>query len=163
MSDPVRDVFAFLAYGGILSAAAATIAWFVFRTFSDKWLASRFNERLERLKHDQQQEIEQLRGRINALLDRTTKLNQREYEVVPEAWERLWQAQASWRAGDPRLGLVQSQEADVRAAEPWAPTRGISLQSEEEKLSKPVGHEGCIVRLGEPDYLPESVIIFSAE
>ena len=62
----------------------ATAAWWLFQAFGDKWLAARFDKRLEALRHAQQKELEELRFRINALLDRATKLHQREFEVLPE-------------------------------------------------------------------------------
>jgi hypothetical protein len=68
-------------------ATAATIA--AFRLLGTKWLDARFAERLEKFKHDQSQEIERLRYRINALMDRTTKLHQHEFEVLPEIWQKL--------------------------------------------------------------------------
>jgi len=52
-------------------------------------MAGRFAERLEKFKHDQNQEIERLRYRINALMDRTAKLHQHEFEVLPEVWDKL--------------------------------------------------------------------------
>jgi len=44
---------------------------------------------LEAYKHQQQKELEELRFKISGLLDRTTKLHQREFEVLPEAWAKL--------------------------------------------------------------------------
>ncbi|WLA79248.1 hypothetical protein [Bradyrhizobium elkanii] len=52
-------------------------------------LTARFNERLEDYKHKQQRELEELRFKINSLMDRTTKLHQREFDVLPEAWSKL--------------------------------------------------------------------------
>jgi len=44
---------------------------------------------LQSLKHEHDQEIEGLRFKIAALLDRAVKLHQREFEVLPEAWSKL--------------------------------------------------------------------------
>src|SRR5262249_38991523 len=79
---------AFILGGGALSA----IAFGLFRMLGEKWLDAKFEERLAEYKHAQQKEIEQLRFRINALMDRTTKLHQYEFEVLPEAWGRLNEA-----------------------------------------------------------------------
>lgn len=54
-----------------------------------KWLDSEFEKRLYLLKHEQQKEIENLRYKISALLDRTAKLHQHEFDVLPEIWIRL--------------------------------------------------------------------------
>ncbi len=44
----------------------------------------------------QAQELEGLRFKVSALLDRATKLHQREFEVLPEAWAKL--NEAHWKA-----------------------------------------------------------------
>lgn len=73
-----------LAGGG-----AAALILGPLRYLADKWLTSKFNQRLEQFKHAQQVEMENLRFKINSLFDRTTKLHQREFEVVPTAWALL--------------------------------------------------------------------------
>jgi hypothetical protein len=64
----------------------------LFRLFSEKWLNSKFEERLAAYKHEQQKELEHLKFEINAQMDRATKLHQREFEALPEAWARLMSA-----------------------------------------------------------------------
>jgi len=51
----------------VLVAATGATAYGLFRLLAEKWLDSRFGERLEALRHAQQQELEQLRARISAL------------------------------------------------------------------------------------------------
>jgi len=68
--------------GGGLTA----LAYGLFRLFGERWLNTKFEERLASYKHAQQRELEHLRLEINSLLDRTTKLHQREFEVLPQAW-----------------------------------------------------------------------------
>jgi hypothetical protein len=79
-------------YGG----GAVAIAYAAFRTLTVKWLDNRFAERLASYKHAQAKEIEELRFQINSLFDRLTKLHQKEFEVLPEAWARLYDAY--WKA-----------------------------------------------------------------
>jgi hypothetical protein len=62
---------AFIVAGGGLAA----IVYAIFKFFSEKWLNAKFEERLAAYKHEQQKEIEQLRFKINALMDRTVKLH----------------------------------------------------------------------------------------
>src|SRR3954462_3170651 len=68
------DILQTLTRMGITLSAANAAAYGVFQFLSKKWLDARFAERLEKFKHDQIQEIERLRYRINALMDRPTKL-----------------------------------------------------------------------------------------
>ena len=73
---------------GALVLAGGTVtglALWLFKLFGEKWLSSKFAKRLEAFKHDQQKEIEHLRFEISKLLDRTIKLHQREFEVLPRS------------------------------------------------------------------------------
>jgi hypothetical protein len=85
------------AFGTLVAigGGAAAIAYAFFRFFGEKWLNARFEERLADYKHVQQQELERLRLKINTLMDRTTKLHQREFDVIPEAWSLLIRANAT--------------------------------------------------------------------
>lgn len=59
------------------------------KTYIDKWLTKRFQGQLDALKHAQVREIEHLKAKVAALLDRATKLHQHEFEVLPSAWDKL--------------------------------------------------------------------------
>jgi hypothetical protein len=81
--------FKWIANLGLSATVAAASGFATFQFLGKKWLDARFAERLEKFKHDQNQEIERLRYRINALMDRTAKLHQHEFEVLPEVWDKL--------------------------------------------------------------------------
>jgi len=82
-----------VSVGGI-----SLIVYQVFKYSGERWLNAKFEERLAAYKHAQQQEIERLRFKINALMDRTTKLHEREFDVLPETWARLNDAYWASRA-----------------------------------------------------------------
>lgn len=95
-----------------------TIAW-IGRLYIDKWLTRRFQGQLDNLKHVQAQEIERLRAKIAGMLDRTTKLHQHEFEVLPRSWDLLSlalgsisQLTASFREGVD-LGAMTPEDLDV--------------------------------------------------
>ncbi|MCA1530882.1 hypothetical protein [Bradyrhizobium yuanmingense] len=79
------------AAGAVLVAGGGAAALILgpLRYLADKWLTSKFNQRLEQFKHVQQVEMENLRFKIDSMFDRTTKLHQREFDVVPAAWALL--------------------------------------------------------------------------
>ncbi|KQQ39064.1 hypothetical protein ASF58_23270 [Methylobacterium sp. Leaf125] len=77
---------------GVISVGACVIAYLAFRFLSLKWLDAKFNERLESYKHAQQRELEHLKYEINSLLDRTVKVHQHEFEVLPDTWRKLTDA-----------------------------------------------------------------------
>jgi predicted Zn-dependent protease with MMP-like domain len=82
------------AFGAVVIGAGAVgaFAWWLFRQFSERWLNAKFEERLAAYKHEQQKELEHLKFAINAQMDRATKLHQREFDALPEAWAKLMHA-----------------------------------------------------------------------
>ncbi|AGS20109.1 hypothetical protein REMIM1_CH00238 [Rhizobium etli bv. mimosae str. Mim1] len=79
--------------GGVAYAAYA-----LFKVLGEKWLNQKFAERLEAYKSEQARELERLRHKINSVFDRTKRLHDREYEVLPEVWSLLVDAK-SWAGG----------------------------------------------------------------
>lgn len=77
--------------GGIVVASGglSLIVYQVFKLLTAQWLDARFEKRLQALKHEQQKELEQLRYKVSALLDRAVKLHQLEFDALPEAWSKL--------------------------------------------------------------------------
>jgi hypothetical protein len=114
----VGPLFATVGALVIGGGAITTLAFALFKLLGEKWLSARFDQQLEAYKHAQQKELEELRFKINALLDRTTKLHQREFEVLPEAWARLIDAYgaamvlASVMQQTPDLDRMSSQHLD---------------------------------------------------
>lgn len=82
----------FLEIIGAVSLSGGTIVAFtywLFKLFSDKWLTAKFAKRLEDHKHSQQKDLENVRFEISKIMDRTIKLHQREFDILPKAWELL--------------------------------------------------------------------------
>lgn len=92
----LTGVGAFVLAGGGLAA----ITYAIFKTFSERWLNAKFEERLVAYKHAQQTELEHLRLEINSLLDRNVKLHQKEFEILPQAWslfnDAFWLIKDIW-------------------------------------------------------------------
>lgn len=112
------DLEAIFAWIGGATAIVTPIAGFglwLGKTYIDRWLTRRFQGQLDALKHAQAQEIERLRARIAALLDRASKLHQHEFEVLPKAWDLLTSA----------IGSVASVTATFKeAVDPGAMSPG---------------------------------------
>ena len=89
MKQIAMDLLALVGGGVAVVAGTVTLAYWLFKLFSEKWLTAKFDERLAAYKHEQQKELEALRFKISGLMDRTTKLYQREFDVLPEAWGKL--------------------------------------------------------------------------
>ena len=86
------DWTAFFAWVGRAAVVATPIGlaflWFG-RTYMDKWLAKRFQGQLDAIKHAQALEFAKHKLSFDAKLHRATKLHEREFEVLPRAWEML--------------------------------------------------------------------------
>lgn len=80
-----------IAYGG----GSAAIAYLIFQFLSKKWIENQFEKQLEEFKHKKNIEIERLRLEINSMLSRAIKLQEKEFETLPEAWNKLTVA-AGW-------------------------------------------------------------------
>ncbi len=62
------------------------------RAYIDKWLDSRFQAKLAALNHSQALEIARFQLAIDTKLNRASKLHDREFEVLPRAWDLLCEA-----------------------------------------------------------------------
>src|SRR5438270_8371291 len=89
MGDIIQSMLAAVGAVFAIGGGIAALAYALLRFFGEKWLNAKFEERLAAYKHAQQKELEELRFKINTLMDRTIKLHQREFDVLPEAWGRL--------------------------------------------------------------------------
>lgn len=72
-------------YGG----GAVAIAFLTFKFLGQKWIENKFQERLDQLKHEQAKELQRLRIEIDSLVSGRLKLQQKEFDLLPEAWGKL--------------------------------------------------------------------------
>lgn len=138
----VTDVAPYVANLGLSWVGAVVAAWASFRFLGKRWIEDKFARELETFKHAKNREIEELRGEVNALLDRTVKLHAKEFEVLPEAWEKLSKAYGAARQVANRGQQVPSVQ--------WLHSEGLEvvlnktpLEDHEQKEIKdlPIGFE----------------------
>ena len=72
-------------YGG----GSAAAAYLLFQFLGKSWIESKFAEKLELLRHSQAQELQRLRVEIDSILSGAIKLQEKEFETLPEAWLML--------------------------------------------------------------------------
>ena len=113
-----------IVYGG--GSAAAAYALFVF--LSKRWLENKFAERLAAYKHEQAKELEETKFKINSLLNRVTKIHEKEFEVLPEAWKMMLNA----------LGLISNM---VSLLKQYPDLNGMTQPMLEEFLASAELHE----------------------
>src|SRR5271167_1907335 len=138
--DAVDQVLKYFGSLVLSAGAGGAIAYAIFRFLGKSWVESKFAERLEAFKHQQALEIQRLRVEIESMLSGALKLQELEFEVLPEAWRKLEEAYglARWitaglqqyenveNATDVQLeevlqktlpGLLESQRAALFAAD----------------------------------------------
>lgn len=57
-----------------------------------KWLDNRFEIRIQKMQHDNELQIKKIEVQLNAKLDRETKINQKDFEIIPEMWVKISEA-----------------------------------------------------------------------
>jgi hypothetical protein len=78
-------LFEIIAYGG----GSAAVSYLLFQWLGKTWIENKFNERLEALRHQQALEVQRLRVQIDTMLSGNLRLQEREFTVLPDAWEKL--------------------------------------------------------------------------
>ncbi len=84
----IQFIAKLLTYGG----TGALVAYGLFKFLGKKWIENKFAEKLQEHKHAQDKELEELKFKINALFSRITKIHEKEFEVLPEAWLKMQEA-----------------------------------------------------------------------
>ena len=74
-----------VAYGG----GAAVIAYFVFQFLGKTWIENKFAQKLDQNRHQQALELQRLRIEIDSMLSGVLKIQEKEFETLPEAWQKL--------------------------------------------------------------------------
>jgi len=85
LNEIIKFLLGVIAVGG----GGGFIAYKLVTWLGQKWIESKFAQELENIKHDHNQEIEELKFKINSLFNRTTKIHEKEFDVLPEAWRKL--------------------------------------------------------------------------
>jgi len=74
-----------ITYGG----SSAGVAYVLFQFLGKRWIENKFAEKLEQLRHTQALELQRLRVEIDSMLSGAIKIQDKEYEILPEAWVLL--------------------------------------------------------------------------
>ncbi|WP_156925361.1 hypothetical protein [Nitratidesulfovibrio termitidis] len=81
-----RDIaITLLSYIGV----SVPITLVILRFFGKRWIESIFEKQLQKLRHDHAKEIETYKNEIAILFNRISKIHQKEFEIIPIAWEKF--------------------------------------------------------------------------
>jgi hypothetical protein len=86
------SAFSFLGQMIAFGGGGAVVAYGLFRYLGSKWIEIKFAERLEQLRYTQALELQRLRVEIDSLLSGAIKLQDKEFQTLPEAWVKLDEA-----------------------------------------------------------------------
>lgn len=84
-----KTILATLMLTGLGVTAIIGAAYAFFKFLGEKWISQKFAERLEAYKAEQTRELERLRHKINGVFDRTKRLHDKEFEVLPDIWAKI--------------------------------------------------------------------------
>ena len=83
--EPIVQI---IAYGG----AAAAFSYAIFRFLGKKWIENRFDERLKHYGHELEKELERFKYEMKSRFNGVTRIRDKEFEILPQAWEKMDEA-----------------------------------------------------------------------
>lgn len=86
------EVFELLGKIVLIGGGLSVVVYQAFKYLAAKWLDERFKKNFQQLIHDQNKEIERLKNDLTKSFDRATKLHQREFDVLPQIWDKVSEA-----------------------------------------------------------------------
>ncbi len=86
------QIYKFLGQVIVYGGGAAAFAYLIFQYLGKSWIENKFKQKLEQYKHEQALEIQRLKIEIDSVLSGTLKLQEKEFETLPEAWRLLDEA-----------------------------------------------------------------------
>jgi len=133
----VEQLIEFVSKAIAIGGGAATIAYFIFRYLGEKWIESKFAKQLADQKHAQTVELKRLRIEIDSLLSGALKLQEREFEVLPEAWAKLDEAYSltRWAMSPAQISVNVGVMTDERLDEYLATTDFLETQKSDLRSS----------------------------
>lgn len=97
--EALRQLLMPQTFGDLLSTVVAIgviptgVAWAFFRYLGQKWIENKFAAQLEKERHEHAKELQELKRKLDAQLSRINKLQEREFEVLRDAWDFLLDAE----------------------------------------------------------------------
>lgn len=82
----MEPILKFLGQIVLFGGGATVIAYVLVRWLGQKWIEDRFAKRLEEHKRRQNVLLEEVRYQINSRFNRITKIHEKEFEILPQAW-----------------------------------------------------------------------------
>jgi hypothetical protein len=91
MDNALGLLITILGAGG----GGALVAYLLCKSLGEKWIDSKFSKALEKQKYHQSLELQKLKIQIDALLSGRLKMQEHEFQILPELWNALYEMQMS--------------------------------------------------------------------
>ncbi|HEY3432485.1 MAG TPA: hypothetical protein VGK09_08045 [Rhodocyclaceae bacterium] len=78
----------FFFYGGV----SAGLFWLVAQKTAERWVDAHFAKRQKVFEHEQAKELQRIKAKLDTVIQGSLKLQEREFKVIPEAWEKIGDA-----------------------------------------------------------------------
>lgn len=121
---------------------ASVVAYLLFQYLGKTWIENKFAQRLDQLKHQQALELQRLRVEIDSLLSGALKLQEREFQVLPDVWQKLDEAHGlvSWLVSPMQEyhnldRMTQPQLEEFLAGTEFTATQKEELRSSRNKVT----------------------------
>ncbi len=100
-----EDIFWMIVAAG---GGGGVVSFAIFKGFGEKWLDSKFANRLQALRHEHERQMESVRLETSRNLDRSTRLSEREFDTSAQAWSLVYDVYSRTMGAMPGL----RQQAD---------------------------------------------------
>ena len=116
--NAVDQVLRFIGEVVLYGGGSAAVAYLLFQYLGKGWIDARFAERLEAFKHEQAKELQRMKIEVESVLSGALKLQEREFTILPEAWQKLDEAYSltGWVVAPmqqyPRLSKMDDDELE---------------------------------------------------
>ena len=86
------QVVEFLGRFFVYGVPAVGIFWLIFQKAVDRWVDAHFAKKQKQFEHDQAKELQRLKVKIDTVIQGALRLQEREFKLLPEAWEKISEA-----------------------------------------------------------------------
>lgn len=88
LDDVTQFIGRFFAYG----LPSIGLFWLFSQKTAERWIDAHFAKRQKEFEHEQAKELQRLKVRLDTVVQGALKLQEREFKIIPEAWEKISEA-----------------------------------------------------------------------
>lgn len=86
------QIFKLLGQVLLFGGGSVGIGWLIFQKSVERWVDAHFAKRQKDFEHEQAKELQRIKAKLDTVIQGSLKLQEREFKIIPEAWESLSEA-----------------------------------------------------------------------